>query len=109
MDKLNSQSYAYHYRNIDSTEALARRSYELAAHYPAGRAEALNNMAFVNIVRMRYDEAEQQLKEAVETTDNQLQQLIAYVQQMRLCQRRSRNREFHEYREMANRALIRIN
>ena len=109
VDKLNSQSYAYHYRNIDSTEALARRSYELAAHYPAGRAEALNNMAFVNIVRMRYDEAEQQLKEAVETTDNQLQQLIAYVQQMRLCQRRSRNREFHEYREMANRALIRIN
>ena len=108
VDKLNSQSYAYHYRNIDSTEALARRSFELAANYPAGRAEALNNMAFVNIVRMRYDEAEQQLNEAVETTDNQLQQLIAYVQQMRLCQRRSRNREFHEYREMANRTLRRI-
>ena len=108
VDKLNSQSYAYHYRNIDSTEALARRSFELAENYPAGRAEALNNMAFVNIVRMRYDDAEQQLNEAVETTDNQLQQLIAYVQQMRLCQRRSRNREFHEYREMANRTLRRI-
>ena len=108
VDKLNSQSYAYHYRNIDSTEALARRSFELAENYPAGRAEALNNMAFVNIVRMRYDDAEQQLNEAVETTDNQLQQLIAYVQQMRLCQRRSRNREFHEYRELANRTLRRI-
>ena len=108
VDKLNSQSYAYHYRNIDSTEALARRSFELAVNYPAGRAEALNNMAFVNIVRMRYDDAEQQLNEAVETTDNQLQQLIAYVQQMRLCQRRSRNREFHEFREMANRTLRRI-
>jgi signal transduction histidine kinase len=108
VDKLNSQSYAYHYRNIDSTEALARRSFELAVNYPAGRAEALNNMAFVNIVRMRYDDAERQLNEAVETTDNQLQQLIAYVQQMRLCQRRSRNREFHEFREMANRTLRRI-
>ena len=108
VDKLNSQSYAYHYRNIDSTEALARRSFELAENYPAGRAEALNNMAFVNIVRMRYDEAERQLDEAIETTDNQLQQLISYVQQMRLCQRRSRNREFHEFREMANRTLRRI-
>ena len=108
VDKLNSQSYAYHYRNIDSTEALARRSFELADNYPAGRAEALNNMAFVNIVRMRYDEAERQLDEAIETTDNQLQQLISYVQQMRLCQRRSRNREFHEFREMANRTLRRI-
>ncbi|WP_033147920.1 DUF5112 domain-containing protein [Prevotella sp. P6B1] len=108
VDKLNDRSYAYHYRQIDSTEALARRSYELAANYPAGRAEALNNMAFVNIVRMRYDEAEKQLNEAIETTDNQLQQLIAYVQQMRLCQRRSRNREFHEYREKANRTLMRI-
>ena len=109
VDKLNGQSYAYHYRNIDSTEALAHRAYELAGSYDAGRAEALNNLAFVNIVRMRYDEAEKQLNQSVETTDNQIQQLISYVQQMRLCQRRSRNREFHEYREMANRTLSRIN
>ena len=109
VDKLNSQSYAYHYRNIDSTENIAKRAYLLADNYPAGKAEALNNMAFVNIVRMRYIDAEKQLNEAVETTDNQIQQLISYVQQMRLCQRRSRNREFHEYREMANRTLSRIN
>ena len=108
VDKLNSRSYAYHYRNIDSTEALARKAYDMAEGYPAGRAEALNNMAFVNIVRMQYDVAEQQLGEAVEITDNKLQQLISYVQQMRLCQRRSRNREFHEFREMANRTLRRI-
>ena len=102
VDKLNGKSYAYHYRDIDSTESFALKAYELAADYDAGRAEALNNMAFVNIVRMRYDDAEKQLNQAVETTDNQIQQLISYVQQMRLCQRRSRNREFHEYREMAN-------
>lgn len=109
VDKLNATSYAYHYRDIDSTEAIAKRAYELAADYPAGRAEALNNMAFVNIVRMRYIDAEKQLNQVVETTDNQIQQLIAYVQQMRLCQRRSRNREFHEFREKANRTLSRIN
>ena len=109
VDKLNATSYAYHYRDLDSTEAIAKRAYELAADYPAGRAEALNNMAFVNIVRMRYIDAEKQLNQVVETTDNQIQQLIAYVQQMRLCQRRSRNREFHEFREKANRTLSRIN
>ena len=109
VDKLNATSYAYHYRDIDSTEVIAKRAYDLAADYPAGRAEALNNMAFVNIVRMRYIDAEKQLNQVVETTDNQIQQLIAYVQQMRLCQRRSRNREFHEFREKANRTLSRIN
>ena len=109
VDKLNATSYAYHYRDIDSTEAIAKRAYDLAVDYPAGRAEALNNMAFVNIVRMRYFDAEKQLNQVVETTDNQIQQLIAYVQQMRLCQRRSKNREFHEYRELANRTLSRIN
>ena len=108
VDRLNSQSYAYHYRNIDSTEAFARRAYELSEGYQTGRAEALNNLAFVHIVKMEYDEAERLLNEVVETTDNQYQLLIAYVQQMRLCQRRSKNREFHEYRELADHALSRI-
>ena len=108
VDKLNSQSYAYHYRNLDSAEVYARRAGDLSEGYQAGRAEALNNLAFVHIVRMQYDEAEQLLNEAIEASDNQVQQLIAYVQQMRLCQRRSRNREFHEYREMADKTIRRI-
>jgi signal transduction histidine kinase len=109
VDKLNHLSYAYHYRNIDSTESYAQRAAELAEGYHAGRAEALNNLAFVHIVRMEYDEAERLLDEVVETTDHQLQCLIAYVQQMRLCQRRSRNREFHEFRELADKTIRRIN
>ena len=109
VDKLNEQSYAYHYRNIDSTESYARRAAELAEGYHVGRAEALNNLAFVHIVRMEYDEAERLLNEVVETTNHQVQQLIAYVQQMRLCQRRSRNREFHDYRELADKTIRRIN
>ena len=108
VDRLNSISYAYHYRSIDSTEAYAQRAYELSEGYHTGRAEALNNLAFVHIVRMEYDKAERLLNEVVETTDNQYQLLIAYVQQMRLCQRRSKNREFHEYRELADHALSRI-
>ena len=96
VDKLNLQSYAYHYRNIDSTLHLAQRAYQMAEDYDAGKAEALNNLAFVHIVKMEYDEAERLLQEVTEVTDNQLQCFIAYVQQMR-------------YRELADLAMRRIN
>ena len=109
VDRLNSLSYAYHYRNIDSTEHYAQQAYDLSERYDKGRAEALNHLAFVNIVRMQYDEAEKCLSIIPEITDNQVQCLVSYVQQMRLCQRRSNNREFYEYRELADGAMRRIN
>ena len=109
VDKLNSKSYAYHYRNIDSAQAYAVRACELSDGYSEGRAEACNNQAFVCIVRMQYDEAETLLDKVLETSDNQVERMVAYVQHMRLCQRRSRNREFHEYRQLADEALSRIN
>ena len=109
VDRLNSLSYSYHYRNIDSTEHYAQRAYDLSEHYDKGRAEALNHLAFVNIVRMQYDAAEKRLNNILEITDNQVQCFVSYVQQMRLCQRRSNNREFYEYRELADGALRRIN
>ncbi|MBR2097569.1 MAG: DUF5112 domain-containing protein [Prevotella sp.] len=109
VDKLNSLSYAFHYRNIDSAQAYAVRAYKLSDGYSEGRAEASNNQAFVSIVRMQYDDAEMLLDEVLETSDNQVERMVAYVQHMRLCQRRSRNREFHEYRQLADEALNRIN
>ena len=108
VDRLNNLSYAYHYRNIDSTRHYAQQAFDLSSHYPTGKAEALNHLAFVHIARMEYDEAENLLVEVTKTTDNQLELFIAYVQQMRVCQRRSKNREFHEFREMASRAMSRI-
>ncbi|MDE6808397.1 MAG: DUF5112 domain-containing protein, partial [Prevotella sp.] len=109
VDRLNFVSYAFHYRNIDSTEAYARQAYDLSANYSDGRAEALNNLAFVDIVRMHYADAQQHLDQIAECTDNQLELLVSYIQQMRLCQRMSRNREFYDYREYATKALMRIN
>ncbi len=109
VDKLNSLSYAYHYRNIDSTEVYARQALTQASSYTDGRAEALNNMAFVSMTRMDYQAAEQQLTEALSLTDNQIELLIAEIQYMRLCQRRSENRAFYEHRERAKLHLLRIN
>ena len=109
VDKLNSLSYAYHYRNLDSTEHYAREALSIASTYDAGHAEALNNLAFVSIMRMDYDEAKQRLDSVLDITDNQVELFIADIQLMRLCQRRSANREFYDYRDEAVNRLMRIN
>ena len=108
VDMLNDSSYAYHYKNLDSTCHYAQQAFDLSDGYASGKAEALNNLAFAHISRMEYEAAEKLLNEVTEITDNQLELFVAYVQQMRLCQRRSRNREFHEFRELAGRAMRRI-
>ena len=107
-DALNDAAYAWHYRNIDSVEACSRQAFMVSSRYATGRAEALNNLAFVSLVRMDYDLARQQLDSIPLITDNQIELLVAYVQQMRLCQRRSANREFYDYREQALQCLQRI-
>ena len=109
VDKLNTISYAYHYRNLDSTAYYAQQALQNADGYADGQAEALNNLAFSDIMRMDYDQAKQRLDSIPSITDNQVELLIADIQQMRLCQRRSRNREFYDYREQATQRLMRIN
>ena len=111
VDRLNAQSYDSHYRNLDSTATYARQAFMLAKQrgYGDGQAEALNNLAFVDIATMHYDDARQHLDSIFLITDNQLELLVAYIQQMRLCQRQSLNREFYDCREHAQRALNRIN
>ena len=112
MDKLNAISYAYHYRSLDSTEHYAREALRLVKQnggYSDARAEAFNHLAFVSIGRMRYEDAKRRLDSIPDITDNQIELLVSYVQQMRLCQRRSNNREFYNYRELARRSLARIN
>lgn len=108
VDRLNEVSYAWHYRNLDSTLHYARRAYDLSEHYRAGRAEALNNMAFVSIAHMDYPKAWHQLTEALKTTDNQVERLIAQIQLMRLCQRQSRNKDFYVHHQQAVNIFRRI-
>ena len=109
VDKLNSLSYAYHYCDVDSTVSYAQRALRLSDGYVDGRTEALNHLAFAAIVAMDYTLADSLLAEAIVQSDNQVELLVSYVQQMRLCQRRSKNREFYECREKAVNALQRIN
>ncbi|MBR1462731.1 MAG: DUF5112 domain-containing protein [Prevotella sp.] len=107
-DFFNSISYAFHYQDIDSTSYYALKALELSDGYAEGKAEAMNNLAFVNIVRMNYSEASVLLDSINKITDNQVELLISDIQQMRLCQRESRNKDFYEFHEKAMRSLKRI-
>lgn len=108
VDKLNTLSYAYHYRNLDSVSSLATKAIRLSDDYHAGKAEAYNNLAFVSIARMDYEQAYLLLDSVELLTDNQLELLIADIQLMRLCQRESKNKRFYDYREKAVRRFNRI-
>lgn len=108
VDRLNSISYSFHYKNIDSTRIYAEKALSLSACYETGRAEALNNLAFINIVRMDYSGAKRLLDSIARISDNQIELLVADVQYMRLCQRESRNKEFYDYKEHAGSRIRRI-
>lgn len=109
VDKLNDMSYAYHYKNLDSTYYYANKALSLSKHYSAGRAEAYNNLAFFYISKMQYEKAYSFLDSVNLVTDNQIELLIADIQRMRLCQRTSQNKKFYDYREQAMTRLHRIN
>lgn len=108
VDALNEKSYAFHYINLDSTFHYAKAAMDSAQGYEGGRAEALNNLAFVDLAHMRYAEAARRLDSISSITDNEMELLIADIQMMRLCQRQSRNKSFYEFMERARARLRRI-
>lgn len=108
VDRLNEVAYSFHYRNLDSTACYARRALSLSSRYSAGKAEAYNNLAFACIAKMNYKKADELLDSVGLSTDNQLELLIADIQYMRLCQRKSKNKNFYDYRERALKRLKRI-
>lgn len=109
VDRLNDISYTYHYRSIDSTLVYARQAFSKSSSYHSGKAEALNNLAFVSIAKMDYSLASKQLDSVLDITDNQIELLVADVQYMRLCQRKAKNKDFYNYKEHARQRMKRIN
>ena len=108
VDKLNELAYTLHYRDLDSTKALAMKALRLSDDYSTGYAEACNNLAFVALAKMDYPEARKWLDLVGEKSNNQLELLIADVQGMRICQRESHNKDFYTYREKAVARLRRL-
>lgn len=109
VDVYNDRAYNLHYRNIDSVRYYAQKAMKLSEKYRTGKAEALNNLAFVDLMRMHYSQAYAKLDSVSKCTDDQVELLVADIQLMRLCQRESHNKEFYDYHEQALKRMRRIN
>lgn len=109
VDSLNDKAYHFHYISLDSTTFYSQLALDKSHNYKTGHFEALNNFAFVDIIKMNYTKAEKSLKNIIDTSDNNIELLVADIQMMRLCQRQSRNKEFYDYYWKATLNLSRIN
>lgn len=101
MDRLNDRSYAEHYRSLDSVKVYADSVINNPYASSDARAEALNNLAFYYLGKMRFDVADSLLHEVYVSTDNQIELCITNIQHMHLCQRKSQNKAYYEYRQKA--------
>lgn len=97
VDRLNDRAFDYRYSNVDSTYIIATRANILSQQdaYNDGIADALLNMSFYHIVRMEYDVADALLNKADSLTDDDVIHMQIDVQRMRICQRKSLNKDFY--------------
>lgn len=109
VDAINEQAYHYRYLDIDSSAYYSDVALSLSEDYPSGRAEALNNRAFVAYQQMYYDSAQTIINEVFETSRNQIELLCADVMLMKIAQRVGRGKEFFDSRQNALRRIKRIN
>lgn len=109
-DITNRKSFGARYRNVDSTRIYATLAFETAKEelYGEGMAKALLNLAFYHTVRMEYSKADSMLCQADSVTDNDITRLEIVVQKMRLCQRRSQNKEFYFQKSYADKLIEKI-
>lgn len=108
IDSLNGKSYAYRYRNLDSSYRYADEAYHKVNLYKSGKAEASNNLGFCAFMEMDFERAEALHKEVYKLTKNELELLIADIGLMKICQRTAMNKEFYDYRNSALRRMKRI-
>ncbi|NDV65891.1 DUF5113 domain-containing protein [Bacteroides sp. 224] len=108
LDSLNRASYAYRYKNLDSSYYIAWQAYEEASLYSQGKAEACNNLAFCSFMQMNFDMAEKLHKEVYDLTQNELELLIADIGLMKIYQRTAMNKEFYDYLNSAISRMKRI-
>lgn len=104
----NDLAYYYHYRNLDSVNTYAHRAIRVAGHDEKIVSEALNHLAFVAIMRMNYPLAKQLCDSISAISDDQIELLVSDIQQMRICQRESRNKDFYVSYQQAGQRLRRI-
>lgn len=108
VDKWNKRADVYRFSSLDSTFLYAKKAYVSASGYRKGKAEAANILGFCAFMHMEYVTAESYYLEAMSATSNELEQLMANIGLMKLCQVTANNRRFYDYKYSAERQIQRI-
>ena len=105
---LNDKAYEEHYRSLDSTKFYAEKALSLSVPDSRAWAHAMNDLAFYYIAKMQYAEAQRILNKIVVSSDDDIELMISRVQLMRLCQRKSENKNFYHERHYAWQCMTKI-
>ena len=109
VDSLNRVAYEARYKDLSLSSKAATEAWKLSDGYASGRAEALNNMGFCAFMRMDFEHAARLFRKASETSNNEIERLVADVGMMKICQRTSMNKEFYDYHNSALQRIRRLN
>lgn len=110
VDRLNDISYATRYQDLDSSHSYAVKASQLAMQigYENGIAESAINEVFYEIARLNYRKADSLLSLADSVASKDILRLIVEVQRMRLCQRRSLNKDFYFHKTYSDNIIEKI-
>lgn len=104
----NDLAYRLRYSDISASLQAAKNAYSSSEKNPDGRAEALNNMAYVAYQQMRYDQSLHLLQKIYGFSRNQLELLCADVLTMKVMQRIGHGKSFFDARLRAEKRLSRL-
>ena len=103
----NDLAYRLRYADVSASLKAAKKAYDSSSS-SSDKAEALNNMAYVDYQQMRYDQALNLLQQVYGFSHNQLELLCADVLTMKVMQRIGRGKPFFDARLRAQKRLSRI-
>ena len=108
VDSLNQRAYDTRYKNVDTTARYAQQAYDMSLEYNEGRAIALNNLAFVQFMRMDFDSARTLYAQSSDMTRSELTRLLNDVGMMSVCKIVALNKEYYTHRTNAERRINRL-
>ena len=108
VEESNDLSYRLRYTDVSASLREAKQAYSSSNEDADGRAEALNNMAYVCYQQMRYDQTLHLLQKIYGFSRNQLELLCADVLTMKVMQRIGRGKPFFDSRLCAQKRISRI-
>lgn len=109
IDSLNDLSYTMRYKNLELSADAADKAFRLSGPDLIRRAESLNNKGFCAFMQMDFEEASRLYRRVYNLTNSELENLVADVGMMKVCQRTSMNKRFYDYRNSALKRMKRIN